>query len=65
MFVAEPTVRRRVHDDQVSVVSRANLVRAGWAVRRKALARRLRDADAPERALVLGAIERAGVADVR
>lgn len=65
VYVAEPTVRRRLHDDQVSVVSRANLVRAGWTVRRKALAKRLQHADASERERVLGVIERAGEADMR
>ena len=49
MLVNRATVRRRIHEDQTSLRSTSSMVRSAWAVRRRAVARRLLGASDSER----------------
>lgn len=64
MLVGRPTVRRRMHPDQVSQRTTEALVRAGWQVRRRVVRARLAAASPADRASVIGLIRDAAKLDL-
>jgi glycosyltransferase involved in cell wall biosynthesis len=63
-FVDRATIRRRMHAGQLTQQFRAELVRAWWKVRRRAVARRLPGAEQLDRRRVFQLLERAAQLDV-
>lgn len=63
-YVDQPTVRRRMHDGQLTHRLAQQLFSASWGVRRRSVTRRLLGADAAERERLFGLLEVAATRDV-
>ncbi len=64
VFVEQTTLRRRIHDDQLSMRFTPGMVRSAWDVRRRAVARRLCAATESERAHVFRLLAEAARRDL-